>query len=59
MEELQKQLVRIFGDTVTFAGGEGPGGGSPFYGNSPESQKEEEVDILQQMREKPATPLLR
>jgi len=30
-------LVRIFGDTVTFAGGEGPGGGSPFYGNSPES----------------------
>ena len=56
MEELQKQLVRIFGDTVTFAGGEGPGGGS---GDSPESQKEEEVDIIQQMREKPATPLLR
>jgi hypothetical protein len=59
MEELQKQLVRIFGDTVTFAGGEGPGGGSPLYGNSPESCKEDEVDILQQMRDKPATPLLR
>ncbi len=46
MEELQKQLVRIFGDTVSFAGGEGRGGSSPFYGNSPESYKEEEVDIL-------------
>ena len=46
MEELQKQLVRIFGDTVTFAGGEGPGGASPLYGNSPESCKEDEVDIL-------------
>ena len=58
MEELQKQLVRIFGDTVQIQPNED--GSSPLLANSPDGKtNDEEIDIIQQMREKPATPLLR
>ena len=53
MDELQKQLVRIFGsDTVV----------TPTVNredNEEFTTPEESPDILQEMREKPATPLLR
>lgn len=58
-EELQKQLVRIFGaDTVItpVLNREDDDDESPF---KIQDQEDLQPDILQEMRDKPATPLLR
>jgi hypothetical protein len=53
MEELQKQLVRIFGENTVVNNAEGEGELGPLR------VSKESVDLITLMKEKPATPIQR